>query len=517
LLLTLALWTILLAAAKAAGAVVWGAVAAGDELPRAEDRFLAQTWTGLLALASLLLWTSLLVPLMPWGWLVIAAVAGLGFHRAFRGDLPGGAPAKLLALVLGVCALATSGVVMLHDTGLYHYGMLRWLAETGTVPGLELIGYRFGFSSAWFALGAALDAGPWRGRGATAANGLVFALMLYHFLVAWGRARDGTAERADMVALGGYPLVFVVTLMQRMQVSASPNLAVAGGIVVAAWLLAATRGAIPVALGGALLGVKLTALPVLAAALAARRSVGALALAVLLGAPVVVANYVTTGCPLFPSPAICGSDVASQAERETRDWARYVGRLPADGGWARLDWVPAWFRSPSNVAFFAAASAGLLVVARRRAWTAVAGLGAAGWVWVMATVPDYRLGFGYAGALAGAAAAACHRPGTPLRFRLPAVAVVCGLVLLDAVAHEAGYWLVLNDPRGRPRLERLLAPPEILRPPVAPLRVNDVDLVAPASQGGLCWGAPVPCTIQYPHPRLRMCDPSKGIRAGFCR
>ena len=82
------------------------------------------------------------------------------------------APVPLAALVSGVslaavgAAALASDPVTLYDSLVYHIGIIRWLHEHGTVPGIALIHNRLGHVSAWFALGAAFDTGPATNRAA---------------------------------------------------------------------------------------------------------------------------------------------------------------------------------------------------------------------------------------------------------------------------------------------------------------------------------------------------------------
>jgi hypothetical protein len=524
LLLTLLLWSLLAGACLPIGAAVLRFTESRKAVltfDRDEDRFLAQLWLGILVLSSTLLAISQFAALQPLGPVLAGALAlvSLAVHRS--GIVPSRATVRSFAVVAAVCSLATSGVVMLHDTGLYHYGLVRWLAEYGTVKGLGLVAYRFGFSSSWFATIASLEAAAWGGHAAAVGNGFLFTLMLFHWIVAIQRTRGTGSRRGDWFILGASPIAFAFILLQRQHVSASPNLVVAGGTIFLGWLLLTTRSAAPVIAAGALVAVKLTAAPLLLVAVIARRCIPGAIFACLLAAPLVVSNYRTTGCPLFPASIGCSGTNeslsiarASEVERETRDWARYLEILPSGTRWAEIDWIPDWLVSPTNLAFTSIAAVSLVTILRRKAWNAAAAAGAFGLLWILLTVPDFRLGFGLVALLAGLAVSSAAKPPR-LPGWLPKVA--CALVLLDAAAHEAGYLFMLDEQRARPTWRRVLLPAEIRRPEVARASKNNFTYWMPTSPGGVCWGAALPCMIEAPAPSMQLRDPAKGAASGWRR
>jgi hypothetical protein len=144
---------------------------------RAGDRIIIATWIGSSILALVLLSVSLFRPLSPATSVIVAAIlvaAALATRdaRVVTGGsrVPPEAPIPVRAVVAGIAVSAigaaalASDPVTLYDSLVYHVGMMRWLREYGTVPGLALIHNRLGHVSAWFALGAAFDAGPFTDR-----------------------------------------------------------------------------------------------------------------------------------------------------------------------------------------------------------------------------------------------------------------------------------------------------------------------------------------------------------------
>src|SRR5580704_10519818 len=161
MLLYLVCWTILVASGVAVGSVLLS-IAGGSAFPRFGDRMIAAAWLGMLAIAAVLLGLSVLVPLSPAvGFGVIAILSAVSLSvksvRSDFGKLFGllSKPVTAgIALLAAAAALNATRFVEAYDTGLYHYPLTRWLATYGTVRGLALIHFRFGFSSSWFALAA---------------------------------------------------------------------------------------------------------------------------------------------------------------------------------------------------------------------------------------------------------------------------------------------------------------------------------------------------------------------------
>lgn len=352
--------------------------AAGGTFKRAGDRLFISLWLGLAILAQLLLVVSHFAPLTPLcGALVGAAVSGLallsGGVRAEAARLKGmllrpRLALGLLALALGVAAYASQPVTF-FDTGLYHYQNIKWLSEYGAVWGLGLLHDRFAFTPAWFALSAPFDAGPFETRAAAVANGFALLVASLHALVCARRCVAGGARASDWLALLSFVVVLPPVLFWRMPASASPDMPVFFLAFAVAWAIclveetraglegeAAGARLIPVLLAAGAVGTKLNALPLLVVAciyyvrggrLNAGRMLLAGAAVALLILPMVAHRYVVSGCPLYPSKALCaevpwavGAQQADYHAGAIREWARWEGKRPQ---WAdNWNWVVPW-------------------------------------------------------------------------------------------------------------------------------------------------------------------------------
>lgn len=229
----LASWALLIVSGAALGSALLG-LTRSSIFSHFGDRMIVATWLGLLTLAAILLGLSVVLPLSPavgFGlFLILSTVAGS--VKSVRSDFETllrhlTRPVKLgFGFLVVVTALNATRLVEAYDTGLYHYPLTSWLARYGTVPGLALIHFRFGFSSSWFALAAPFDFGPFQGRTAALLGGLAILLCLLHFSLAMARILQRRAESADWFLAGGYIFVLLVCLSWAFEVSLSPDVPV---------------------------------------------------------------------------------------------------------------------------------------------------------------------------------------------------------------------------------------------------------------------------------------------------
>ena len=470
-------------------------------------------WTGLLALSSAALLTACFLPLSPW----VAAALLVPPILIWRKPP---APPRYFWLVLAAMAFVSSGPERLYDTALYHRPLIEWMAHEGLVPGLGILHFRLGFSSSWLVWPAAFDHGPWFARMGSAATGLGLASVVTH----WIQRAAAPRTLASRFFLFGAPPLCAYLLMASMLVSPSPNLGAALAVFVVLWMLlvpGAERMALTAAGGAA--AVKLSAAVVLPVCLWRNRKGAALALA--LAAPLAIANFRTTGCPLFPSGAGCaestssaGRNVALRIEHETQNWARYAGPYPAGARFASLDWFPRWWSFPEKRAELLVALFSLLWLALRRQWDACALGAAAGFAYVFVLAPDFRFGAGFLAALPARALAASPLPLPSLPPR-PMAALALATLLIGGYAGERMAERVTFDARLRWQWDRLWRPAVSWSPESPGQMLRGGFLIrTPGSGGDRCGAVPRPCAPDYgPLPGIRLCDPARGLRGGFCR
>jgi hypothetical protein len=437
MLLNLFSWILLAGSAAAVGSAVL-AMTRSSFFLHFGDRVITAIWLGLLIIAATLLGLSTVLPLSPgagFGLMAVLAVSSLS-AEAVRRDLQrllehlkNGAGAGLGVLAL-IGAFSSTRLVEAYDTGLYHYPLTRWLSSYGTVRGLALIHFRFGFSSSWFALAAPFDFGPFQGRIAGLLGGFAIVLCLAHFGLALSRLLQQRGDRADWFLLGGYIFIFFVCLSWAFEVSLSPDVPVWILTLLGAWLmLVATspklgKDALPadgysfiavliLALGTVTL--KPSAAPIVVVAGAffwfnspapwSRRLFLAL-ISGLVAVPVVMANVTSSGCPLYPSSVLClnvpwgvGEAGARVISADIADWGRWrEGSSSAATVWS---WLIPWISQPDKLALVLLCGLCLLGFGALRGWRAdkavlyVLGLALFGTLFLLATAPNPRFGAGY--------------------------------------------------------------------------------------------------------------------------
>ena len=381
-----AAWAVILVVAVTAGRGVLALL--GVNGLRAGDRFILTSWIGVVTVSLVLLVLSLATPLTPAAGgtaaLVLLAL-GVWLGRSADPDrrpaAAGQAPERLGVvvgsgvLVIGVAALA-SDAVTLYDSLVYHVGIMRWLREHGTVPGVALIHNRLGHVSAWFTLAAPFDSGAGVNRAAGIPVGMALLLVGAQAAIACGRVVARRATVADwFLLIASAALLWAGTVGGSS--TPSPDVAANALIVVVAWSLlvlaegsrslgrhvsgAARHTFVPLILALGASAMKLFAVPALVVAaahavLAGRgrgapavgRAATATGLIVAVLAPLFAANLVATGCLLYPSPVGCvdapWSVGASEAAAYT-DYIRDVARWERRGGPtpdAPLAWVLPW-------------------------------------------------------------------------------------------------------------------------------------------------------------------------------
>ncbi|HUQ80031.1 MAG TPA: hypothetical protein VM076_02770 [Gemmatimonadaceae bacterium] len=596
-------WALILAVAYIAGAGILALLGAHSLRPG--DRFVLAAWGGTVMLSLALLAVSLIVPLSTTAGMVTAAVVavtGMGLSARFGERRPrqlAEAPVPTLALaagvatiVIGAAALASDRVT-LYDSLVYHVGIMRWLHQYGAVPGVALIHNRLGHVSSWFALSAPFDAGPLAGRTANLALGIALLLVAAQGAIGAARIATRSATGADWyLALSAVSLIWPVLAYNAA--TPSPDVAVNVLIVVVMWAMLViprvgigrqSKGRhvlgprlVPFVLAVGAASMKLIALPAAVAAAffyvlapaddrgvrsSARRGVVCAITGLVLIAPLLAANAVASGCPLFPSAVACidapwaldGARVADYAEY-IRDVARWESRRTILAATA-LPWVGAWVNAHPVVTAltilgvplaFALARGPHRDGVRSALCTSVLGIAFSAW---HAPAPRFLYAFVVSIpliALAFPLAARTRRvpnvvgPGDVRRARLRAALGFLAFAFaaggsyalasqkLNAVsAFKGGPWQVVTASSG-------LVLPALSEAPARlyAWRVNDIDLVTPVPRpvadtlryrsdidGNVgfekCSTAPLPCTPYLPGRDVRLRSPARGTAGGFMR
>ncbi len=541
------------------------------------DRLLLSLWLGVGSLAVVLLALSLVMPLKP---IVGVAVGLVGLAiGAWRGGLNrmGGWSARQvlgwLVTIVGAAAWCNRPITW-HDTGYYHYSLVQWLGQYGTVPGLALLFNNLGFTSAWFALTAPFNPDSLAGRPLSLANGFIFLLLLGQGAVGIRGLIAGRRWVADAFSVCWVmlmlPLVLFLDPLSKILRSASPDLPVTLLVGVIAWVilllndrqrdsgkaLSISVAARSLPLGLALLAVtfKLIALPLLPITFLFavwRQSwkawVRSIVLVIFILSPMVVGNLLTSGCPLYPGHVLCVALPWSPAPTSlesaaiiTHGWTSWYG-TPPPGANPWLWSLGQWFMTSSKEKI---AAFGMLVgltialvmalkVLRRSGWRGffdrldrqgepwLCGMGIFGLAFVMANSPFFRFSAPYIVLLLAmgltrvlARMLPLYRrvssSETPSKLSKPTIALSLALVALCL---------------GLESRSLLIPPPMKFSALWLQKETNGIAYRSPRSgdvpedkvpNKDMCWTAEIPCAYNITSD-IHLRNPDRGIAGGFVR
>ncbi|HEY9815379.1 MAG TPA: hypothetical protein V6D20_06210 [Candidatus Obscuribacterales bacterium] len=525
------------------------------------------TWLGVLGIAIALFSMSLWLPLSPLvGLAVGGGLAAIAFKQSsVRHDLQTlrQAIGWKQGLGMGVLALLAAAAavqpVTWIDTGLYHYGTLRWLADYGTVVGVALIHDRFGFASSWFALAAPFNPMVLDGRGTAIANGFLLWLLLLQGWAVLTRIVSSKATIPDWFGASSLGLLIALffgsTLMMEIVVSPSPDIPIILlAILLASFLLISDEqnpmtadglAFIILGLGAAAVTVKLSGLPLLAIGglffvgryyQKPRSLLVGLGLVAMILLPITLFGWLTSGCPLYPSSVMCldlpwslPQDAGEEARAQIHGWQLWFGSPPEGTPW--LPWV---FREWISLGITNKLLLGLgllstvaTVLLLHRWWRSpyravirgpiwVSALGLLGSAFTLILSPLIRFGLGYLILIPAMAIAWLgHAWIEPRWQRLPRPELQLGGPWPWISVGLVGAIVAVTTVHGYPHL--------LLPPPLPPARVTtaqmqDISYVHPIDVGvDLCWDAPNPCALGPLEEEVRLRQPDRGLAGGFER
>lgn len=549
---------------------------------RWEDRWIASIWLGISILAVSWLAISSILPLSPLacagvaGFLVLLSLLSLRIRdevASFKSRLSG----KILfagAILIVIAALLTARQVTWIESGFYHYGATRWLAEYGAVKGLVLLLPNFGIVSSWFALNAPFNASIINFQAGAIANGFIFWLVLLHFVICISHLYKGSARLSDRFALSFYTLFLLFSAfseqMQLIIVSLSPDLPIIlfTGIVGWSILIAAEShpwelAIVPLLLAASAVTIKLSALPLLLItglfyAFRTKFQIKPLlvgtgfASAMIL--PAILVGYQTSGCPLYPASLLC---IDVPWSLSFKDIARFADNTQNPAAWVTkgssapigpLEVFWRWLNSKLlNVlmtflgiisllcaAYVLKAKAPLLsdsslpseatapnnISTRFRDDSGIlwlVALGILGILFVAFKGPLIRFALGYLLVLPALSIAIYSQNKPWVWQRLEPIWRLTFGRWQRLRAISLGFLatvLVLGWSYGGLSSSWLL-PPQVASITSIPKQVNDIKYIVPAK--GPCWASPLPCVSKDIGVRARLRQPNLGIGGGFVR
>ncbi|NEQ08301.1 MAG: hypothetical protein F6K37_20820 [Moorea sp. SIO4E2] len=579
-------WNFLLIPCYLIGTAVLNVLQA-DSFKRVSDRIIAAVWLGIVVLSIALLATSLVFPLNSWvGWCTAVSLSLLSLtSQPTRDEIANlcfmlfpNLALGLLTLEFGVAAFTSRQVTWL-DTGLYHYGAIRWLSEYGAVPGIALLLQQLGFTSSWFALAAPFNPPIFDAQVSAITNGFAFLLAIVHFLIALAQLFTNKAQLSDwfivICSLIVLPLLALSSLMSDILVSPSPDIPVIFLTVIIAWAIliiahhrssSVTRGKnssfknkfnnkfydefIPLILAAGAVTIKLTSLPLLFISVifytvfsrfCVQRLVIGGVITILLLSPMCAVNIITSGCPLFPSSFFCldlpwswTTEDAEAVAENTRGWGTWFGSPPPNSNpWLWLFWQ--WFSSSTLNQI----ATGIILISIllaiyilrtsiiHRLWGLiwVLGLAISGTLFMMLYAPVIRFGLGYLILLPGLyITIVCHQKIGNLNLLITKKLPVSKLWIIPPIFRITSYLalslitlvIVLNQKTSY----RLIIPPQMMTSDLVKKQVNGINYFSPQDispeEHELCWSAKLPCAFEL-EDNIQLRDPNRGIRGGFIK
>jgi hypothetical protein len=537
---------------------------------RRGDRFIVAVWLGIATLCFLLLSASLIIPLSSLfgGALAVGLTIICLLSPQTRTALAAFWSQKssleifgFFGLALAIAALSAQPVTWI-DTGLYHYGAIRWLGEYGAVPGVALIHDRFAFTSSWFALGAPFNASWFGDRNSTLLNGFVFFLACFHLIISLTYASKKQAKLSDLFNICWLvlliSLLIVYPWMSDVRVSPSPDIPVhlMTGLIPWTFLVISTHQPknsqsfnawlIPLFLAAIAVTIKIMAAPLLIVAYFNYLLQGRIKISkVILGSflafflllPMFTFGVIASGCPLYPKTTLC-FDVpwlipAQEAVRTagmTTRWGDWYGDSPSN----QNDWLwiskqlLSWFKySISNqfMAFSAVCSSIFSVIILKntkdkkafQGYFLVIATGIVGILFILTQAPTIRLGLGYFLVIPALFFAFLIEKlsenkfkwfsafVSPLLFSKLALLIPIFLISLGLVIQIWGQ-----------KPTDVLLPPEIKQVSLTSDRINNLEYFYPKDYNiEVCWGAKLPCALGPLKRDIQLREPQKGIRGGF--
>ncbi|NJO48494.1 MAG: hypothetical protein HC840_02280 [Leptolyngbyaceae cyanobacterium RM2_2_4] len=568
----IAVWTLLSMVCGLTGAALLSSLRT-SVFTRLGDRLMVALWLGVVLLATALLTASFIVPLSPLiGGLVAAIPVSLSLRSQrvrreismLRSHLTPVLLTVGLTLAFGVAILTTQRVTWL-DTGLYHYGAIRWLSEFGAVPGIALLLRQFGFSSTWFALAAPLNDVFLEGRASAVTNGFVLFLSSLHCLICLIRVFSKRSTTSDWFILFFQPVavlgIFSTRLLSTVLISPSPDIPVIFLTGIVAWTILLNFASpaddqvkyagfhtdvVPLILAIGATSIKLTALPLLFVASLfyffcrgfslQRLWIGSVVIILLL-LPILSFGVITSGCPLYPSSVLCldvpwavTAEEAKATAEVTRGWGTWFGSPPPEvnsGVWLFWKWL-----NSINSSKLIVLLVGLSVLAsvpifkeyrakQNFSYLWVLALAFVGSTFAISQAPLLRFGLGYFVLSPILLAAILIQSKFQLNLSKAANQLMPSLQFQKLQRQNLFVLLFLTTliAVSLTSLEvrsRFLLPPPFADVEVLENQTNDVTYFSPRNSRGVCWDTELPCTGK-PDEDIHLRNPNQGIEAGFSR
>jgi hypothetical protein len=195
---------------------------------RSADDILLAFWTGLSAcILGLQLW-HLFLPINSWSLAIMVAIGAIGLVMSgkdavslLRRGLRYRASTVCLILVVLWVADRAIGPGDAHDSGLYHYPVMRWYNTYAVVPGLGNLSSPYAVNNSSLLFAAMLDTGPWSGRANHIVSGLLLAMLGAQCVLGAVRLLRSEAGRLTRASLAADAMLVAPLVMLALGKEAS--------------------------------------------------------------------------------------------------------------------------------------------------------------------------------------------------------------------------------------------------------------------------------------------------------
>ncbi|MCW6036946.1 hypothetical protein K4A83_11820 [Spirulina subsalsa FACHB-351] len=411
-------------------------------ITRLGDRTILALWLGISLLGVSLLATSLLFPLSPLLGAVVALLLILAAlqHKNTRQELyklpTHLSPKRLVtySLIALIIALFNAQPVTAYDTGLYHFPVIQWLSQHGTVFGLALLSYTFGYPSSWLALAAPFNLPTIGTHLAATTGGFALILCLAQGIISLERIWLKKHKFIDYFLLISSLICLPIYIWLSLPISPSPDVPLLGLSIVVPWLILLLSQApkppqqtvidaslIVLILAAAGLTIKLTGMVLfltgsvfylLFNTFSLKRLFTGIITSLILLFPMMSYGLITSGCPLYPAPLFCvnffpwsvGTETAHQSAKVIQNCARWLcppDKPPDAQPW---DWVIPWLIDQRQATFLILCSLIFLYLLYRmwkqdriyiKGQAYLIALGSLGTLYMLYGSPSLRIGLGY--------------------------------------------------------------------------------------------------------------------------
>jgi hypothetical protein len=528
------------------------------------DRFIFCCWTGLFLCGFVLLCAAFFLPLNPLNSaLIITFLLIILFFccpKKEKNNWHIKSPEKnalifnimLLPLLMTLMALP----VRLGDTGVYHFGVIKWLSEYGIIKGFGLLTEPFCNPTIWFGIFAPFNSGLLTDRMAALPGAVVMTLVLLQWTNSLRRCLLKKERKSDLFLLPALFLQTAISLQLELANSPSPDLPNTVLPILICWLLLLCHEEQknilpPVILASGAVLIKFNALPSLLIILfflfytkktnRLKRAGKYLISYALLLFPLLMQGIISCGCPFYPASPFCLDlpwafplEIARKNLQSVIEHGRWCGiKPPAHAN--SFNWLPHWIQNAPFSAFlvFCSLIATLIIIRKWRTskpglplnYRLAAILGWIGIVLMLLSSPIARYGLGFLASIISLSLIdlkAKHGRST----LLPMTFLLLFFLLTDRKTQLFSDEYLRNGLFKKDFFYELLIQPPLLK--AETLRNNKLqkeqinginfylrDQAEWDEEGSFCWSSPLPCTWKNRAENLKLLQEDKGLSGGF--